>query len=74
MSEELKILPCPFCGNKDFFITATTIIGDPLTRYYLYCAKCGARTEDYLTDQFFSTRKFIELWNKSVKKQEAGNE
>jgi Lar family restriction alleviation protein len=65
MENELK--PCPFCGgeaeHKMYFWGNHTKTHKPIWCYYIFCAECGA-----MTDNIFKTEEeAITAWNRRVK-------
>ena len=60
---EIKLLPCPFCSNKDVRLQHR---GRNQYGYYVICKNCGCRTP-YYKYQFSSNEKLreeaIATWN-----------
>jgi Lar family restriction alleviation protein len=55
MSEELKLLPCPFCGSNELFYEST----------YVYCNNCNCLGPDVEYDEDgVSKSELIEAWNR----------
>jgi Lar family restriction alleviation protein len=61
MTEELKPLPCPFCGGKGNLAEY-----DHHLKHHIYCDFCGAETPS----GYSTPEKAITVWNRRVKPEE----
>ena len=58
--ENIKILPCPFCGGKGELLYVVCVS-------YVHCKKCGADGEKFEIDRKYSSdEKAVEAWNLRV--------
>lgn len=60
MSNNEKLLPCPFCGGKARFVHLY-VAREP-THTMAECTKCHVKTDYYLYQ--FGNRNVINVWNK----------
>lgn len=72
-SENINLLPCPFCGGEAKLRkkNRTIINGTTRRNCYVYCLDCDARAERFVYEDFAEPRYFhdraIEAWNSRVK-------
>lgn len=60
MKDTNKVLPCPFCGNKDI-VTDHMTQTYPAKLYDVYCARCGCGTMS-----FNEKEHAIRNWNRRI--------
>ena len=61
MAKEIKLKPCPFCGNEVVLGGGedNELIGEPY--YYVFCGKCGGSQYGRNTKE-----EVVESWNQRV--------